>query len=181
MSIINDALKKVQANIDKKTGPPAIGRDQDLSLLQPPRRIQSLLNTDKILPTIPKEPKKNLLPEPQTITSSIARAILPAQQKENKILIFLGVLITVILILLAGYQFYLFGLTRVDLNPGAKRHTFDHIIVQGIMTNEGKNTALINDEIYEAGQTVMGKKIMNISVDSVQILDRRKLKTLKVK
>ena len=49
------------------------------------------------------------------------------------------------------------------------------------MTDQ-KRMALINDELYQTGDVVNGKKIMNISLEGVELLDEAgKTITLKVK
>ena len=45
---------------------------------------------------------------------------------------------------------------------------------------DSKQLALINDEIYEEGSMVQGKKIMNISLNEVKLLDHGKITTLKI-
>ena len=57
----------------------------------------------------------------------------------------------------------------------------DTLALSGIMTMDNKKVALINNEIYEVGETVQGMKIVDIAPDSVQIKMGGKVKTLKIR
>ena len=55
------------------------------------------------------------------------------------------------------------------------------ITIGGIVDMGDKNVALINDKIYEIGDTVDGMKIINISLDSVQMINKGETETFMVK
>ena len=46
------------------------------------------------------------------------------------------------------------------------------LTISGIMSRQDKNLALINNNIYEAGDMIGDIKIVEIGTDSVKILDR---------
>ena len=200
MSIINDALKKVQSKIEKNalsawtqpspTPPPVLGRDQE-HILTSPRIPKSLFNSDTVVssfgkktPTILKPSKEfdSKIPKPTAPTIATSAFSISSQRKFQHIMIGVGLLICGTLIFLIGFLLYTVNLNRPgNLTSAQKTHTTSNqIVIQGIMTKDEKNMALINDKIYEEGQTVMGKEIVSISLDSVQIKDRGKIKTLKV-
>jgi hypothetical protein len=52
--------------------------------------------------------------------------------------------------------------------------------VQAIMQKEGKTIALINDNVYEEGQTVFGKIIAKVTLDSVTFMDGGRQRTFPV-
>ncbi len=51
--------------------------------------------------------------------------------------------------------------------------------LQGIVTMDNKQFALFNDDIYEAGAEIQGKKILNVSANQVQIQDGDKIITMR--
>jgi type II secretory pathway component PulC len=55
------------------------------------------------------------------------------------------------------------------------------IRVQGIVQKEGKLAVLINDNVYEEGQTVFGRIIARVSPDTVTFMDNGRLRTFPVK
>ena len=189
MSIINDALKKVQQNIGnsgkKSSTETPFPLNQDT--LPPPVRIPKSL--------FGKQSNTNLATKPlsvaekaQSNSSTIAAvAVISEQRKYQKILVTLCGLICVTLICLIFYLFYVFSTTHPNPNPAAPAvaakpaKPIDPIVLQGIMVRDNKNVALINDEIYEVGESVKGRKILNIDEDKVQILDHRKVRTLYLK
>jgi len=54
------------------------------------------------------------------------------------------------------------------------------ILLSGIVMMDGKDFALINKEFYEVGETVEGAKITKITDDGIEILQRGKARTIKV-
>jgi len=57
---------------------------------------------------------------------------------------------------------------------------FADIVVKGIMTQGDKNLVLINDGIYEIGETVAGMRIVGISLNNVHVLMDGKLHALEI-
>jgi hypothetical protein len=186
MSIINDALKKVQKSIEgnaaesQKTPSPDTGRVASLSS-GAPRIATSLFNTDTVLPN-PKSAKKSGSPNAMSLVT--AAFTVQNQRKNDRLLITLCSLICGILVFLIGYLFYVFGMTHPNQHPfkkEARAYAPNEIVIQGIMARDDKKVALINDEIYEVGQTIKGRRIISISEDSVQISHQGKIKNLQVK
>lgn len=54
------------------------------------------------------------------------------------------------------------------------------LILSGIVEMDGKSFALINKEFYEVGESVEGAKITKITPDSIEILQKGKTRTIKV-
>ncbi|MCB9757284.1 MAG: hypothetical protein H6753_02525 [Candidatus Omnitrophica bacterium] len=66
---------------------------------------------------------------------------------------------------------------RIPMPPQPKK---GELILSGVVKMDGKNFALINNEFYETGETVEGAKITRITTDSVDILQKNKLRTIKI-
>ncbi|MBF0330603.1 MAG: hypothetical protein HQL17_01595 [Candidatus Omnitrophica bacterium] len=56
-----------------------------------------------------------------------------------------------------------------------------NIQVEGILDMKGKKAALINGNIYEEGQTIYGKVIVEITFNSLTIIDNGQKRTLSIK
>lgn len=56
----------------------------------------------------------------------------------------------------------------------------DELILSGVVEMDGKNFALINNEFYEVGEKAAGRKITKITTDSVEILEKGKTRIIKV-
>ncbi len=54
--------------------------------------------------------------------------------------------------------------------PSAKRSFPDSLILNGTMVVDNQRVALINGEIYEVGDYINGKKIVDISLEKVDLL-----------
>lgn len=54
------------------------------------------------------------------------------------------------------------------------------LVLSGIVEMDGKSFALINKEFYEVGESVEGAKITKITPDSIEILQKGKTRTIKV-
>ncbi|MFA5060468.1 MAG: hypothetical protein WC676_07575 [Candidatus Omnitrophota bacterium] len=55
------------------------------------------------------------------------------------------------------------------------------LVLNGIITMEDGHMALINNQIYKAGEYIGEKRVVNISVDKVEILDKGEIITLTTK
>ena len=53
------------------------------------------------------------------------------------------------------------------------------LFLNGTMIIDNKKAALINNEIYKIGDTIAGKKIINITLEGVELLDDNGIITLK--
>jgi hypothetical protein len=56
-----------------------------------------------------------------------------------------------------------------------------NIQIEGIMDMGGKKVVLINGNVYEEGQTIHGKIISEISFDSLSVIDEGRKRTFKIK
>ncbi len=54
--------------------------------------------------------------------------------------------------------------------PSTKRNFPDSLVLNGTMVVDNQRVALINDEIYEVGDYINGKKIVDISLEKVDLL-----------
>lgn len=68
-------------------------------------------------------------------------------------------------------------ITRIPTPSQPKK---GELILSGVVEMDGKNFALINNEFYETGETVEGVKITRITTDSIDILQRNKHRTIKI-
>ncbi len=176
MSIINDALKKVQTNLVKKEQkePPTNKVDIYAKLHkprepQPPQDPSTTVNTNPILEK----------PESSPVT-------LP---------ILIGAFTLIIGFLLAVLIFVsnpaLMKSKTVSSAPAAstveptvtppKVYGKDEFVLSGIMMMGDKRVALINNDIYETGETIQGRKIINITFDKVELQDGQKIIELSVR
>ncbi|MBI5415971.1 MAG: hypothetical protein HZA29_04065 [Candidatus Omnitrophica bacterium] len=65
--------------------------------------------------------------------------------------------------------------------PAAPRRQKRGLTVDGVMMNNGKIMALINGEIYETGDYIDGKKITNITLNEVVLMDKDEVTVLGVR
>jgi hypothetical protein len=155
MSIINEALKKVQKNRQGQDTPP--GSNPTVS-------DRSGLASD------------NPLSSPGMKTLSSATALPKNLLLSNRVLILLPLIILIIILVNQIVKLF-------PLSPAPKKETAptEQIEVSGIMTMENKKMALINNEIYEIGDVVGGMTLMTITEDAVQMLKEGRLVSYKVK
>ncbi len=172
MSIIHDALKKAQTNLEKETG-------KSFSITD-----DKLYQTESI----------------ETLSKNIS-ANNPAPIKSNptKKILITGIFIT-ILITVGSTLYSLWSPnntslsipTIVQINPPEpirqikkvthksttqpltpkiirKPVSTAQILINGTMLMGGKHVALINGEIYEIGETVQNQKITNITLKNIEI------------
>ncbi len=189
MSIIYDALKKAQKNLMDRNHGGSLVRDpakdpadrklcQDESIAaKEPRPSQSSVSRPEpglpsFVPPAPVESAKTKIPLPQ---DSPARLTDGATKKDNIMLIFAGGLVCFILIsmIIALFRIYLQSHAAA---PQAK----EDIMIKGVLTQGDKQVVLINDRIYEIGETVDGVKIVGISLDSVEVFKDGHIQTLQV-
>ncbi len=77
-------------------------------------------------------------------------------------------------------------LAKVKADPNAAVNSsdaaFQNVLnIQGVMTQGGVTVALINDKIYEAGDEVSGIKILSITSNAITLLRSGKEETIKVR
>lgn len=194
MSIINDALKKVQTDIEKKW-PRSITTGYSKA-----RRPNSREKAAKI-----SSPSQDVTPpdyHPITKTFSLT----PKKRPHISLIIALVVTCGLALFSVIDQTALTFSptpsisLPSLDMSqppspyevtisapvPSAPFDSLSQVIpegitIGGIVNMEDKNVALINDKIYEIGDTVDGMKIINITLDSVQMINKGETKTFMVK
>jgi len=173
MSIIHDALKKVQhsfgqAASDKKKAEPSLG--------EPSKKDPQSQPATNTVPTpfyLPEEKQiRQTSPNPQTVLPKQA-PLFPKKIPVVEIVlgssVCLGLLVAIVL------------LSRVFTQSHEKpANPFQDITIKGVLTQDDKNLVLINDGIYEIGETVAGIRIVGISINSVQVLKDGKTHSLKI-
>lgn len=70
---------------------------------------------------------------------------------------------------------------QVRQAPPKRVYKPDELVLNGTSLIDGKNVALINDEIYEIGDTVNGMTIISIDKNNVELSNEEKVITLKVR
>lgn len=187
MSIIHNALKKTQKELKIKSGTssqetPQPKSNEDISKLYETLHQSSPSSSSKFQ----KEDRQK--PKPER----------PAETGKNKTT---QIIITLIFVFafavgVMAYFFpkYLPHSFSQSINPktktegtaiapeAKKMYDQNQIVVNGTVVMDEKRMALINDNFYEIGDVINGKKIMNIALDRVEFLDEQgKTLTLKVK
>jgi len=200
MSIINDALKKVQISLKKKEPP--------VQEKQPIPNTPASEATSSVQPQIRKEssPQPSLPPPPFLLKDSL----LKKDYIQNILLVLFCLAMSCLFFALAA--FLLKQVTKpkatsvvpevVSEKPAAlkqqkimpqkqreqppapalviEKDPLEGITVYGIMTMDDKYVALINNEIYEVGDKIDGMKIMDIALDHVKFLIGKQIRTLEV-
>lgn len=171
MSIIHEALKKAQADLEKQENHGLTKMYEDLHRPSPKSKESSTITApSKPSPT----PTKSWLKIPLTLVCAFALAMVAL----------LGIFLH-----LANKPLPLVP-TPQNTPPNTTQPQFSKdkalpkptqenpLILSGTMMTGDKWVALINNEIYEVGETVDGKKIININLDKVEIQDGEKIITL---
>jgi|GEM_PF-2565016 len=207
MSIINDALKKVQSQLDKQeqnTNPPLNAginkmdnQNQVSNTSSPTPKEEGVPQKDmsEYLPT--KE--KPFVEQPQIISETIVPAKVGPHWGRVLLTSFIF-----LLILTAAAYLYVFNIAKppslknyrilpqnlkvslpvpetikqviaVSQLPETKKND---PVVSGIISIGERQAALINNQIYEVGNTLDGKEIINITERTVEIRDSEGTKTL---
>jgi len=180
MSIINDALRKVQKSREKKNVFAKSLFDEELK--EPPafKRAYMRLQEDIVEPQPEPEPVRPkttapLLfepapafagPSPRTMTdiisegfSAVSRKLLGTPKKKETALVVLCSFIC-LLLLIAIIQLVVFNITNSKQRSNME--------LKGIVLMDDRNVVLINDRAYEVGDSIYGMKIVDISIDQVK-------------
>ena len=226
MSIINDALKKTQANFQNSqppsdktqtkmdTTPP---QDSALKKPQPPE----IPDMSKYIPQKEKtesaSPAVSFPPKLETLKTQNENKEQTETAKSNPLKTFFSIVFIILFLAGAAVAFYINApllsgkkankLTAVNVKREItkvaeaipipevikeaakieKKETYPPpppppgtLVVSGIVAMGSKQVALINNEIYEVGDIVDGKKILNISLDQVEIQAGDSKQTIKV-
>jgi len=156
MSIINDALKKAQNTLNAKeslTVAPGTTDTEVIPAAVPPAK--------PILKEIPVQPRQ-------------------PQRKQNKETLLVAVTISVCVAILAGMIVLFNHIAATGLPGKTAPLPADAFIINGVMVENNKTVALINNEIFEVGETVNGKKILNITLDRIDVLENGEIKSFPV-
>jgi hypothetical protein len=160
MSIINDALKKTQDDLLGKQPVPAA-----------PANPEPVLAAESGNPMAP--PEKPILKK-----SPAAGSALSAKQKKERFIIIVaaaaGILVLAVMIIVFS------RITRSGLPTKRATLRANAFVINGVMVQNNKTVALINNEIFEVGETVNGKKIVNITVDRIDVLEKGEIKSFPV-
>jgi len=223
MSIINDALKKAQKNMQNNPNTNEKNTPQNQQESGTPEPKSDFIKEN--LRHLDKEKKKQSLEEKNQDSSSQSEPsnqqkteIVPPSKKEEKKTVSYSSkpsklpLLVFLLVCLAGviYFYYLrpgrgtltkksirtvtrnlpkipsFKKTTSTSTRRAVQRTRRKTVPRGSMELNGivmmgeRRVALINNDIYEVGDSVDGKKIINITTNDVELKDGEKTITLKV-
>jgi len=190
MSIINDALKKVQQGLDHK--------NNDAQAV-PAAAKQNLWEA----PVIENQPA----PGQQSTNQKT-----PVDDKIKSILALSFAIIITVASVLYIFQQYQTNMPKVQTFASKSFNTFIHKIhptdhkpkppavlgslaqitisaksapitlnIHGIMSNSNGNLVLINDQVYQEGDTVDGAKILKIDLDSIKVANNGVEQTIFVK
>lgn len=164
MSIINDALKKVQANLTKIPTAPT-----------PLTAGPAMLTAETSAATGTDTSAADDKPQPaQNTTNPSANAV---HKRSDKPLI---IICSIVCLGLAGLLTALIYIYNSSHEPVVVT-TMTDITVNGIMTrDDNKKIVLINNQIYEVGDKINGMTIVDIAMDRVQLLKGSKTTTLLV-
>ncbi len=191
MSIIHDALKKVQQGLNSKSGETGVIEEpvQEIEVL-PPANPSS---------TEEKPPEQNKF---KTFLAILCALVITAgslfyiwqqlQINVPKVQVFTRNSINKLIHKIkpndkpAG-PVELKSLAQLTITPEKSKNstagkpapvTFN---IHGIMANGTGNLALINDQVYEAGDMIDGAKITKINLDSITIINNGEEQTIPVK
>ena len=196
MSIIHDALKKVQERLNPKTEAKSV-----VTPTTTPETSGYLYETSPALETLPGTGQ-------ETINQKIA-----ATNKMKTIYTLCGALVIITASVVYLYYQFQSDIPKVQRLASKSFATLTHkeptpdfkakapqelksmaqvtiatnsptpitLNIHGIMSNTGGNLVLINDQVYQEGDTVDGAKITKINLDSISIINNGIEKTILVK
>ena len=198
MSIIIDALKKAQA---KLTATNQNQNPQSNPTPGPnPNPSQEVIQKDgkditKIYEKLGQLNQQRNESRPSSLET--AKSKQPEEKKKKTTLSQIGLLLILIGALgVVFYQWFMHSSVTTRRNILAKIPTIkksptvapplriydkDALVLSGTMMMGDKRVALINNDIYELGDIINGKKITSISLEKVELLDNDKVVTLTVK
>ena len=191
MSIINDALKKAQSSFKKTDKTPAEEKKQKNPADQSTLNVYEKLykkQADQQNASVPGKNQKEKEADKKTSTLRSAKRWIKT-----------FAVVSVCLLLLSGSFFFIARLQPVrdffhsvkknrvssrtyiaSQAPKIRTYKPGELILNGTSLIDGKRVALINDEIYEVGEVINGKKITSINLNKIELRDNEKIITLRV-
>jgi len=162
MSIINEALKKVQTELLSR-------EDKPVSEKEPAENKQPGSSPAASSPTPPFA-----APRPQPIIPLQPLPPPPISTRKQERVIIVSAILGSLAILCA--LIILFNYISADIFR-KKRARY---VLKGTILKNNKTMALINDDIYEAGEVLDGMKIERITLDQVDVVYRGRKYSFKV-
>jgi len=172
MSIINDALKKVQNNITNK---------QPGDAKQPERPAEpSAQSKSSATPSSPAQAQPQPIAQNRPLSESKPPASpnSTAQPRSFRAPSPIYVIVSGCLLIIAAL---LTMWTPFEESRSTTVANSQDINIQGIMTMGNKKVVLIDQKIYEIGDSVRGMTLMEISLDEVKFMKDGDIITLQVK
>ncbi|HQP10039.1 MAG TPA: hypothetical protein PKV41_01490 [Candidatus Omnitrophota bacterium] len=187
MSIINDALKKAQFSFKKKEKPiekkPDLPSDQSVSNV-----YEKLYKTQGDL-----RKTASVSGDAKQKSSLAVKSPLPQRwlQTSVSIILFLALAYGGFYFLeqyppaqklIRSFKSKIFGsqARTAQTTPKKRKYKSGELVLNGTSLIDGKRVALINDEIYEVGDTVDGNKIISIEMNQIELSDNEVITTLKI-
>ena len=171
MSIINDALKKTQSEFQNKDG-------------KNPTNVYEKFYQNKKNQLAPDDPKAAKREEAPRRKSSAGKVFL---------ILFLFVLAGVVtvrhypniprVLMHKAKSLKIASTSTTPYVPPPVKRTIPEgaIILNGVMLMDDRHVALINDDVYEVGDYINGKKIVNITLEQVDFLQNGRIESYKVR
>lgn len=193
MSIINEALKKAQENLEKNNPNEKQNTSQNKNTNIADKKQKQTTGSSVFNAPIQSTVRPDKIDIDQTVNNKINFAV-------GASLLILVLFISGFLILKKSSQSMAQNNTSpvstLERNPIATQLTKskssrkslwnkntqdEELIVNGIMTEGTKKIALVNNEIYQIGDYIRGWKLVEIDLDRIQLLDNGKILTIKVR
>lgn len=191
MSIINDALKKTQLNIKK---PKRTAKKQDEQVQHSGEDITNVY--EKMYKTreeqrAASEHKKQPAGKDSSGTSKTGKHI-PSWLQKSLVFVLVGIFVFASYMFLSNFKPFQDFVQSIKGDKSSRSHIPrttakkrvykpGELVLNGTSLIDGKQVALINDMIYEIGEVINGKTITYIGSDSVELRDKEKIITLKVR
>jgi hypothetical protein len=183
MSIINDALKKAQISIKKTDKPP-----------EKKPEPKSEPSTSNVYEKLYQKQESAVKGQQEGKTADKKSPGLRSAKKWVKTF---AMVIISLAILSGSFYFlsrykpvkdFLSSLRKIPASraylpkqaPKRRSYKPGELVLNGTSLIDGKRVALINDEIYQVGEIINGKKITSINLNKIELQDDEKIITLRV-
>ena len=195
MSIINDALKKAQKNLLKTGKPQKSNTTESAPASVDGKNISNIY--EKLYKTREAQQNKTLVKNNQdteVVHMTMQRGKGKNWIKTVAVIAFLLLCVAGGLYLLQTYppvQKMISTLKKAYRRPSPnfynrtppkqRKYKPGELVLNGVSLVDGRPVALINDEIYEMGESVEGKKITLINREKVELTDDKTVVTIRVR